>query len=279
MTVRGRYITMRGGNVIGTPPPPVLIDPDAEAFLTAAAITDPTITSAIDTLVVQLKADGIWTKMKALYPFVGGTASTHKYNLKDPQDTDAAFRLVFNGGWTHSANGALPNGTNGYADTYYNPFVEKIVNDDSHISVYSRNDLTKMFSVDIGLQAGAYHLISLKRTSNANNSYLGINTSASFVVLTNDPSTAAMYIATRLGTITTGWKNSTKIGTTTSTALTRPNANIVLSGYSLNGVLLGGWYSSRELGFSSVGDGLTDTEASDFYTAVQAFQTSLSRQV
>ena len=77
------------------------VDPDAQAFLTAAAITDPTITSAIDTLVVQLKADSIWSKMKALYPFVGGTASTHKYNLKNPLDTDAAFRLVFNGGWTH----------------------------------------------------------------------------------------------------------------------------------------------------------------------------------
>jgi hypothetical protein len=104
----------------GAPPP---IDPDAQAFLTAAAITDPTITSAIDTLVVQLKADGIWTKMKALYPFVGGTASTHKYNLKDPQDLDASFRLVFNGGWTHSANGALPNGTNGFADTKLIPSV------------------------------------------------------------------------------------------------------------------------------------------------------------
>ena len=173
----------------------------------------------------------------------------------------------------------MPNGTNGYADTYYNPFVEKIVNDDSHISVYSRNDFNQPNSVDIGLQAGAYQIISLKRTGIGNNSFLGINTSASFVILTNDPSTAAMYIATRLGTITTGWKNSTKIGTTTSTALTRPNANIVLSGYNINGVLQGGFYSSRELGFSSVGDDLTDTEATDFYTAVQAFQTSLSRQV
>jgi hypothetical protein len=31
--------------------------------------------------------------------------------------------------------------------------------------------------------------------------------------------------------------------------------------------------------FASIGDGLSDTEASDFYAAVQAFQTTLSRQV
>ena len=78
-----------------------LLDPDAESFLTAAAITDPIISGAINTLVVQMKADNIWTKMKAIYPFVGGTASTHKWNLKDPRDLDAAFRLQFFGGWTH----------------------------------------------------------------------------------------------------------------------------------------------------------------------------------
>ena len=60
------------------------IDPDAQAFLTAAGITDATITSAINTLVVDLKGYNIWTKMKAVYPFVGGTAAAHKFNLKNP---------------------------------------------------------------------------------------------------------------------------------------------------------------------------------------------------
>ena len=38
-------------------------------------------------------------------------------------------------------------------------------------------------------------------------------------------------------------------------------------------------FSSKECAFASIGDGLTDTEADDFYTAVQAFQTTLNRQV
>jgi hypothetical protein len=70
----------------------IALDPDAQAFLTATGITDPTITSAINTLVISLKNDGVWSRMVAIYPFVGGTADTHKYNLKNPQDTDAAFR-------------------------------------------------------------------------------------------------------------------------------------------------------------------------------------------
>ena len=114
------------------------VDPDAQAFLTAAAITDPTITSAIDTLVGQLKADSIWTKMKAIYPFVGGAAASHKFNLKDPRDLDAAFRLVFNGGITHDANGITGNGTNGYADTKI--VLNTLSRDDNSGGIYSRTD-------------------------------------------------------------------------------------------------------------------------------------------
>jgi hypothetical protein len=104
-------------------------DPDAQAFITAAAITDNTQQNAINTLVLALKGYSIWTKFKAIYPIVGGTASQHKFNLKDPRDLDAAFRLTFATGLTHSATGILPNGVNGYANTYFNVFSQLAQND------------------------------------------------------------------------------------------------------------------------------------------------------
>jgi len=94
-------------------------DTDALAFLQAAGITDSIISNAVCSLVVGLKADGIWNKFNAIYPFVGGTASTHKWNLKDPRDLNAAYRLTFNGGWTHDSQGIKGNGANTYADTYF----------------------------------------------------------------------------------------------------------------------------------------------------------------
>ncbi len=99
----------------------VAIDTDAQAFITATNITDSTQQSAINTLVLDLKSANIWSKMKAIYPFVGGTASSHKFNLKDPRDLDVAFRLQFYGGGTHSSNGYQPDGTTAYATTYYKP--------------------------------------------------------------------------------------------------------------------------------------------------------------
>jgi hypothetical protein len=93
-------------------------DYDALLFLSAASISNSTQRLAINYLTFSLKLNGLWDKLNAIYPFVGGTATTHKFNLKNPLDTNAAFRLSFVGGWTHSASGVLPNGTNAYANTF-----------------------------------------------------------------------------------------------------------------------------------------------------------------
>jgi hypothetical protein len=113
-----------------------LIDPDAAAFITAAGITDATQINAINRLVKNYKGIGdinasvdMWTGSKAIYPFVGGNASAHKFNLKDPRDLDAAFRIVFAGGVTHSAAGIIGNGTNGYGDTKVIPSVDLNLDD------------------------------------------------------------------------------------------------------------------------------------------------------
>ena len=124
-------------------------DADAQAFIDAAGITDATQQSAINTLVTDLKGYGIWTKMKAIYPFVGGTSSTHKWNLKDPRDLDAAFRLVFAGGITHSSTGALWNGTNGYANTYLSP-ATSLTTSSGHFSYYSRSNPANAAQYEMG---------------------------------------------------------------------------------------------------------------------------------
>jgi len=250
---------------------------DAQAFITAAGITDPTQQSAIITLVTDLKAYGIWTKFKAIYPIVGGTASSHKYNLKDPRDLDVAFRLTFASGYTHSTNGMLPNGTSAFSNTFLNPTTVYAVNNNFHLSVYLRTN-SAIESVEIGANSGtSYNLLSIRRAGNI--SYFGINTATTFVQLAADTNCAAMYLGNRIGTTMTGFRNSTLVGTITPAVSTRPNNNMVLSGYSINGLLQPSFYSNRQMAFASIGDGLTNTESANFYTAVQAFQTTLSRQV
>jgi hypothetical protein len=107
----------------GTP-----LDPDAQAFITAAGITDTEIETAIDWLVRNLKSSGLWSKLYAFYPLVGGTALTCKWNLKDPRDLDAAFRLTFNGGMLFSSTGASGNIVNAFANTHFNPSLHADLN-------------------------------------------------------------------------------------------------------------------------------------------------------
>jgi hypothetical protein len=73
------------------------------------------------------------------------------------------------------------------------------------------------------------------------------------------------------------YKNSTILNTATiaSSGLTTSTF------WAAGGVNYGGTaeYGGGRCALSYIGDGLTDTQVSNFYTAVQSFQTTLSRQV
>ena len=258
-------------DIVGT----AAFDADAQAFITAAAITDPTQQAAINTLVVDLKGYSIWTNMKALYPFVGSTASQQKFNLKDPRDLDAAFRLQFLGGWTHSANGALPNGTNAYADTFLTPSTTLTLNSHS-FGIYSRTNDTS------GTQV--YGCVS----SIGGNKFLQNNlTAASFISgsssntinYTANPSTSLLMLSRTSATLAKAFRAGVLLGTNTFAVTNLPPVKFYLGARHNTGNPVGEFYSNHEVAFAFLADGLNDTEAANFYTAVQAFQTTLGRQV
>jgi hypothetical protein len=254
------------------------IDPDVLAFITAAGITDLTQIGAINGLVLDLKAYGLWTKMKAIYPFVGGTANSHKYNLKDPQDTNAAFRLVFNGGWTHSANGAQPNGTNGYADTFYNPNVQN-TQFNIHLSNYSRTQNSSINGAQLGAYDGTNEISLFQYFSSVSVKGGSIYIYPSRAVTINNTNTLGLQTVTRTANNNAKlYFNGALLNTNTNTeTLNPPNRSIYLG--ASNWFSGPTQYTPHQHAFDSIGDGLTDTEAANFYTAVQTFQTTLGRQV
>jgi len=210
--------------------------------------------------------------MKALYPFVGGTAAQHKFNLKDPRDLDAAYRLVFNGGWTHSSNGALPNGTTAYANTYLAP--NAMGQNSIHIAYYSRTNISGLY-IDMGSEdsnSAAEFLLSYNAGDR-----VYMNTLLSDIVPNLNPSTG-FFIGNRTSDSTNIlFRNNTKLINGTTPSLTPSTNNIYIGAGNINGTA--GLYSSRQQAFATIGSGLTDTEAANFYTAIQAYQTSLGRQV
>jgi hypothetical protein len=253
-------------DIVGTP----AVDPDAQAFITAAAITNPTQQAAINTLVVDLKGYSIWTKMKALYPFVGGTASTHKFNLKDPRDLDAAFRLVFNGGWTHSSTGATPNGTNGYADTKL--VAQGILGlNSTSVGVYSRTNVD-ISAPSIGNVTGGLGSECSLWLRIGNNTVARVN-APNYPSISNLDS-KGFFIANRImsSEIKVQIRNVQYTGTfNTSNSLSTNTFKI--------GGVSPGYFDTKELAYAFIGDGLTDQNMTDMNTVVQAFQTDLNRNV
>jgi len=251
-------------------------DPDAQAFITAASITDATQQSAINQLVLDLKGYSIWTKMKALYPFVGGTASQHKFNLKDPRDLDVAFRLVFSGGWTHSSNGALGNAINTYVDTKFTPSTSGTLNS-HHISYYSRTNVSEVVS-DMGVNTnsdanGTLLVIGRSLTT----SFYRNNSGATYSSFSDTTSRGLMVVNRTASNVLNAWRDGVKKGTVSTASSGLPTAPIFIGSWNINGTSASS--NSKQVAFASIGDGLTDTEAANFYTAVQAFNTTLARQV
>ena len=76
------------------------------------------------------------------------------------------------------------------------------------------------------------------------------------------------------------FRNGSKIASNTSTtSFSLPNINLYLGALNLSNTARTDTMITQQCAFSSIGDGLTDTQASNLYTAVQAFQTTLGRQV
>ena len=256
-------------------------DPDAQLFFNAQTAAGVTLTTtqmnAVNQWVVDAKAAGIWTKMKAVYPIVGGTATAHKFNLKNPLDTNAAFRLVFSGGWTHSSTGMLPNGTNAYANTFFNTATQSTLNN-THASYYSRTN-SENLGIELGNSngSGSQLLLALRYTAIGciSDQY---NSTTGRIIIANANS-QGLYITSRTtSAIHKLFKNSAQIGATnTGASGSLQNLNFYIGAQNSSGTAIA--FSNRECAFASIGDGLTDAEALALYNAVQTFNTTLARNV
>jgi len=283
-----------GGGGSTAQAPLVITDSDVLAFVSATGITDNTQKSAVNTLVTSLKGYSIWTKLNAIYPFVGGTESTHKWNLKDPRDLDAAYRLSFSGGWTHNSNGITGNGTNAYADTFLSNFTTQV----RALGVYTRN--TSATGTYIGHAetlnttdpegTAAFGEMYINSTSGIMYTHVGIgpigysnNTNKSGFYSISSGSASSQVAIYKNGTVNftenvnpgalSNVDRSLKIGAlsevTSTDGIFDPGSDTITG------------YTNQNIAFAFIATNnfLSAADMTNAYTAIQAYQTTLSRQV
>jgi hypothetical protein len=239
------------------------------AWIAATGETDLTILGALNTLETDLTTYGLTAKMKALYPFVGGTAGKHSYNFMNT----AQYQLSFSGGWTHSSTGALPNGTNGYASTGIK--VSDFAADSIGTGVYLRTN-ADVLGVDVGtIDTSRFQLL----TRYAGAIYSGFPNGN---VLATGATTDSRGL-TSIGRVSTTSRKTFKNGALVFTSSETLTSTSGVNTYDFKIGASGGssitWYSNKENALTAFKLAFTDTDEANFYTAVQAFQTTLSRQV
>lgn len=95
--------------------------PETDAFIAAVEGGGDTLTTteknAVDALVVDLQAASLFSTMGYLYPFVGGTSTSMKWNLRDTTTAE----IIWYGGMTFSSQGILGNATNSGGNSQLTP--------------------------------------------------------------------------------------------------------------------------------------------------------------
>ena len=244
-------------------------DADAQAFFDRVTTAGGTLTTteknATNQLVLDMKSAGIWTSMKAVYPMVGASAAACAQNLKS-----SSFTGTFTSGWTFASTGVTPNGTSAYMDTGFNGNTNGTLSNE-HISFYSRTNIGDkpiMGASDGADETNIYPNLGgtfYYRVQKTNGGSSGTNLNG-----------AAFFMANRVDSSNvSGFRNTTKY-TISNAVGNKLNRNYYIGG---NNNVVGTAYATNQCAFASIGDGLTDTQASNFYTAVQAFQTTLARNV
>ena len=256
------------------------------AFFEAAGIVDSNQKLAVNTLVKNLQNAGLWDKMIAIYPFVGGTQQAHVLNLKDPRNNDAAYRLSLYSDTSaitnHDANGMQFKHT--WANTFFNPLHNFNPGKGDHISVYVRyRDLAESGDlVDMGsYQGGDHHLLSsadpvvgsLSRPTALAEYHAG------YTVFQSATQGMGYYVLTGMGSNTQGtfYENGVSIGVVADATGTPPNLPFYIGTLNLNGSAY--VVSTRQYAFCTIGDYLSSGENVILYNIIQQFQTTLGRAI
>jgi hypothetical protein len=114
-------------------------DPDAQSYIDAVIATGGTLTSdmqtAINTLVVDLKTNSLWSKIDVLMPMMGNTLASIVINAKTP--TDDYYKWTnFGSSAIVSVSGLTGNGTGVLRSNFDMSGLTSVSSGSSHFSLY-----------------------------------------------------------------------------------------------------------------------------------------------
>lgn len=242
----------------------------------AGGTVSPARRQIVNTLIVGLQQDGIWTLLDRLWTLAAENSTSALIDLKGLATATATNSPTF------TANqGYAGNGTTSYIESNWAPTTgPNYVQNSAHLSAYVRTNRTT--GLANATQTGVFG------TSNVGNSQIGVNPPSSTVLRINQngawgpgaqPSTTQGYhILTRTGSGGTAgdfFINGASQGITTSSASNGVTSRTLTIGVGQN---FGG-YVTDQIAVITAGAGLNSTQATNLSTRINAYMTALGTNV
>jgi hypothetical protein len=261
---------------------------EANAYLEAVVqnggtgITDSVSASTV-TLFTSIVSNGLWNKIYAMYPYIGGVAASHALDARN------GYNLTFNGGVTHNEYGVQGNGTNGYADTGFD--IGSAYPGLAHSAgVYINLQGTVSNRIyDLGLNNPGTGVdlndmfnLTAKRTSGfGNNTLFDQGTYPNGrAETTSESSASGMTIGSaESSSLRKLYRDGTNIATQTATQSLDVYAGNSIYLYAEHTANNAEYFSDNRQGFCFIGSGMTSSEVSTLSDIINDYQTSLGRNV
>jgi len=258
-------------------------DTDAQAFFTAVEGGGDTLTTtekdAVNQLVLDLKVGNEWNQSQWIYPFVGGTASSMKWNLKNPVDTDAGYRLTFGTAMSFNSNGIIGIGSNlqTFANTHYN----QSTNGDANglVSLYLNQNMgaggaTPTNWYDFGGFDGSKEMAFIMGYNNKTTMYSQWGTGGFLVAGSGWTYVNDLFTSMDDGTTLTMYQGTTSVSSTTK-GFSPINIDLTIAGS--NRTTGAQETSGRGYGFAYYSNDVAGLSISNLDSSVATFTTALSR--
>lgn len=254
-------------------------DPNAAAFFTATSMSNSTVENAVNQLCLDLKSYGLFSLLKFLNPVASDgvnqtRAQQHQYNLINT----ATYLTTFTGSPTHSANGILWNGTTSYADFGWNTSVE-FTNTAGFMGLYCRSHANVSGEYDVANDNAGSTNATVIIPTYSTNAYYGLFGSSSYPNASNPVGTGFYNTSAgpSLFALETCKNGSTVLSTTDAMVYENSNLFWGACNHTGTGAIR---FSTAEHAMLMAGQVPFDgTQCANLYTAVQAYQTALGRQV
>lgn len=249
--------------------PPNAFDSDAQAYITAAGITNISHQNAINTYVLGLKSAGLWSKIIARY-ITYNSATTAAINMKSPTQ----FLCTIVGSPTIDSTGYLANASS-YVRTGIIPSTHLTTNN-IHVGHWQLNAIGSG-SFSIGCNQGTSQRLGLVITGSNGvfDSYSTVSGRCIYLGDIRNGYTIGSRISSTSAAI---YSNGTSLATTNTVSGSVPDVELVFDGVS-GGTSGSTTYtpqgSARKYMMATIGAGLTDAEALTDYNLTLTLKNSL----